>query len=67
MNLFGIRQSELLDLSDAIKSLKCLKSMYPDIYSVLQLVEECFEPSKDFILIAMDNNDIICTVSVHHN
>lgn len=41
--------------------------MYPDIYFVLQLVEECFEPIKDFILIAMDNNDIICTVSVHHN
>lgn len=61
-----MQQSKSLDLSDIIKSLKCLKSVYPGIYCVFQLVEKCFKPIKDFILIGMDINNIICLVSMHH-
>lgn len=69
-SLTGILQektwSKSLDLSDAIKSLKCLKSVYPGIYCVLQLVKNCFKPIKHFILIDMDINDIIWFVSMYH-
>lgn len=40
--------------------------MYPGICCVLQLVENCFQPIKGFILIDMGIINIICFVSMHH-